>query len=130
MPHCGELLTDSRDGQQYETVLIGTQCWMAENLNIGTRIDGVNDPSDNGNIEKYCYDDDPANCETYGGLYQWNEMMEYVTIERVQGICPEGWYIPTDDDWKILEGTVDSYFAVGDPIWDQGGWRGFDAGKN
>ncbi|RLD56142.1 MAG: hypothetical protein DRJ05_11770, partial [Bacteroidetes bacterium] len=99
---CGDPLIDTRDGQSYNTVQIGDQCWMAENLNIGTRIDGVNNMTDDGNIEKYCYDNLEANCDTYGGLYQWNEMMEYVTTEGVQGICPTGWHLPSDAEWGAL----------------------------
>jgi len=127
---CGDNYIDSRDGQSYTTVQIGTQCWLAENLNIGTRINGNINQNNSGIIEKYCYEDSTSYCDTYGGLYQWNEMMQYVSDTAVQGICPEGWYIPTDHEWKILEGTVDSQFPVGDPIWDNYGWRGFDAGLN
>ena len=127
---CPGIPTITYEGQVYNTVLIGEQCWLKENLNVGIMINSSQYQQNNGIIEKYCYDNDPANCDTYGGLYQWNEVMQYVTIEGAQGICPEGWYIPTDDDWKILEGTVDSQFGVGDPIWDQFAWRGFDAGGN
>ncbi|MCD4747147.1 MAG: PKD domain-containing protein, partial [Bacteroidales bacterium] len=127
---CGDPFTDSRDGQVYNTVLIGDQCWMAENMNIGTMINGNNNQTNNGEIEKYCYDNDAANCDEYGGLYQWDEMMEYTTQQGTQGICPEGWHIPTDDEWKVLEGTVDSQYPVGDPIWNNTGWRGYDAGNN
>ena len=117
-------------GQVYEVVEIGEQYWFAENLNVGTMINGSEDMSDDGIIEKYCYDNDPANCDEYGGLYQWNEMMEYSTTAGVQGICPTGWHLPTDDEWKILEGTVDSQYSVGDSIWNNYGRRGYDAGKN
>jgi uncharacterized protein (TIGR02145 family) len=127
---CGDPFTDPRDGQTYTTVQIDTQCWMAENLNIGTMINGIEDMTNNSVIEKYCYDNDPANCEIYGGLYQWNEMMQYSTTAGVQGICPAGWHLPTDDEWKILEGTVDSQYPVGDPIWNNTGWRGYDVGLN
>jgi|GEM_PF-631705 len=127
---CGEPITDSRDGQTYETVLIGEQCWMAENLNIGTRIDGVSDQSNDGTIEKYCYNNDPANCETYGGLYQWDEMMQYNTTESVQGICPDGWVLPTDEEWKMMEGAVDSQYGYPDPEWDGTGYRGTDVATN
>jgi len=99
---CGQSLIDDRDGKTYNTVLIGTQCWMAQNLNIGTKIAGLNDQANNGIIEKYCYDDDENNCNTYGGLYQWNEAMQYSTIEGVKGICPTGWYLPTDAEWTTL----------------------------
>ena len=124
---CGGQLYDVRDGQTYNTVQIGNQCWMAENLNIGTMLNGSSNQSNNGTIEKYCYDDITDYCNTYGGLYQWNEMMEYITTEGTQGICPTGWYLPTDDEWKILEGTVDSQYPVGNPIWNTTNYRGYDA---
>ena len=127
---CGEIFLDTRDGQIYNTVQIGEQCWMAENLNIGTMINGSQNMIDDGIIEKYCYDNDPANCETYGGLYQWDEMMQYITDTTTQGICPTDWHLPTDDEWKILEGTVDSQYGVGDPEWNGTGFRGYDAGTN
>jgi len=121
--------TFTYQGQVYKAVLIGNQCWMAENLNIGEMINGKLDMTNNGVVEKYCYSNDPGNCEIYGGLYQWSEMMEYNTIAGVQGICPSGWHIPTDDEWKILEGTVDSRYFVGDPIWNETGFIGYDAGE-
>ena len=95
-------VTDS-DGNVYNTVLIGSQCWMEENLRVGTRIDGSVNMEDNGTIEKYCQNNDPVNCEVFGGLYQWNEMMQYTTQQGVQGICPTGWHLPTDVEWKQLE---------------------------
>ena len=129
-PPCPGIPTVTYEGQVYNTVLIGEQCWLKENLNVGTMINGTEEMTNNGIIEKYCYDNDPVNCDEYGGLYQWNEMMEYTTTPGVQGICPAGWHIPTDDEIKILEGTVDSQYPVGDPIWDYEGFRGFDAGLN
>jgi uncharacterized protein (TIGR02145 family) len=99
---CGDPITDSRNGQIYNTVLIGEQCWMKENLNVGTRINGSQEQMDNGIIEKYCHGDLESNCDAYGGLYQWNEMMQYITSEGAQGICPDGWHIPTDAEWTML----------------------------
>jgi uncharacterized protein (TIGR02145 family) len=93
---------DPRDGQSYNTVAIGTQCWMQENLNIGIMIPGVNDPANNGVIEKYCFENSTTNCDVYGGLYLWNEMMQYVTTPGVQGICPAGWHLPTNAEWTVL----------------------------
>ena len=122
---CGEAFVDIRDGQYYPTVQIGTQCWMQKNLNIGTRINGSNDQTDNDTIEKYCYDNDIANCDTYGGLYQWDEMMQYVTTEGTQGICPDGWHLPTDTEWKTLEmylGMSQTHADAADA------WRGADEG--
>jgi uncharacterized protein (TIGR02145 family) len=127
---CPGTPTVTYEGQVYNTALIGNQCWLKENLNVGTMINGDQEQTDNGTIEKYCYDNDPANCDTYGGLYQWNEMMQYTTTQGMQGICPPDWHIPTDEEWKILEGTVDSQYPVGDPVWDVSGWRGLDAGLN
>ena len=88
------------EGKTYNTVLIGEQCWLKENLDIGTMITGW--PDNNGVIEKYCYDNLPANCETYGGLYMWGEAMKYVTNEGAQGICPTGWHIPTEAQYLEL----------------------------
>jgi uncharacterized protein (TIGR02145 family) len=85
--------------------------------------------SDNGIIEKYCYDNTPDSCSVYGGLYQWDEIMQYTTQEGTQGICPEGWHIPDDEEWKILYGCVDTQYGVGDEEWDQTGLMGYDAGK-
>jgi len=127
---CGDQFYDSRNDEVYNTTLIGEQCWMAENLNIGKMINGDEEMTNNGIIEKYCFDNDIENCYEYGGLYQWDEMMQYSNIPAIQGICPEGWHIPSDEEFKILEGTVDSQYPVGDPVWDTIGKRGFDAGLN
>jgi uncharacterized protein (TIGR02145 family) len=75
---------------------------MAKNLNAGNMIIGPVLPSDNGLIEKSCYEDTETNCDIYGGLYGWHEMMQYTSTEGTRGICPEGWHIPTDQSWTIL----------------------------
>jgi uncharacterized protein (TIGR02145 family) len=90
------------EGKNYNTVMIGTQCWLKENLNAGVKIDGLQNQTNNGIIEKYCYDNLETNCDIYGGLYQWNEMMQYVTQEGTQGICPDGWHLPTTQEWNTL----------------------------
>ena len=128
--NCPSIFIDPRDGQEYKAVKIGEQCWMAENLNIGDMINGSQSQTNNGIIEKYCYDNDSANCEIYGGLYQWEEMMDYSTNEGAQGICLNGWQVPTDEEWKQLEGEVDSLYGYPDPVWDDSGERGYDAGLN
>jgi len=94
------------EGKTYNTVQIGSQCWLKENLDVGTMIQGSADATDNGVIEKYCYDNDPNNCVTYGGLYQWNEAMQYSTFEGSKGICPTGWHIPTYAEFQTLSTTV------------------------
>src|ERR1035438_4575700 len=76
---CPETPTVTYAGKTYNTVHIGSQCWLKENLDVGTRINGSNDQKNNGIIEKYCYNDDTANCTKYGGLYQWDEVMQYAT---------------------------------------------------
>ncbi len=117
----------------YNTIQIGDQCWLKENLNVGLKINstsGVYQQQDNDTIEKYCYGNDESNCTIYGGLYEWPEAMQYIISEGGQGICPAGWHIPTDNDFKVLEGTVDSQYGVGDPEWDKEQWRGYDAGGN
>jgi len=91
-------------GCSYRTVLIGTQCWMRDNLNIGKWTDQsqLQKQTDNGILEKYCYGNDFINCDQWGGLYQWDEMMQYVQTANAQGICPAGWHIPSSPDWKTL----------------------------
>jgi uncharacterized protein (TIGR02145 family) len=84
---CGDNFVDERDLQEYSTVQIGGQCWMAENLNYAT-----------GN--SWCYAGDGGNCATYGRLYDWNTAI---------GACPSGWHLPTDNE----QHTLDSYLATG-----------------
>jgi uncharacterized protein (TIGR02145 family) len=127
---CGCVAPVTLQGKTYSTVQIGSQCWFRENMDVGIMIAGTIEQSDNGTIEKYCFDNLTSNCGTYGGLYEWNEAMQYVTDEGTQGICPAGWHVPSDGEWKVLEGTVDSQFPVGDPEWNGVGARGYDAGGN
>ncbi len=130
---CGGPIIDKRDNQTYQTVLIGTQCWMKQNLNIGEFVDDLQQ-IDNHIIEKSCYQNDKKWCGIMGGLYTWDEAMQYQQDE--QGICPEGWKIPTKEDWQILAdylgpeeagqklkvSSVDSIFK-----WDGNNESGFSA---
>jgi uncharacterized protein (TIGR02145 family) len=96
-------------GKIYNTVTIGTQVWLKENLDVGTMISSTSAADsmrNNGIIEKYCYSNNAANCATYGGLYQWNEAMQYVITAGAKGICPTGWHIPTDGDLSTLSTAV------------------------
>ncbi len=122
---CGDPLRDFRDGQTYNTVQIGNQCWMAQNLNVGTMINGDWNQINNSTIEKYCYDNDTTNCDTYGGLYQWDEMMQYVTTPGAQGICPSGWHLPTDSEFITLE----MYLGMSQSVVNNLHWRGTDEGS-
>ncbi|MEA3494701.1 MAG: FISUMP domain-containing protein [Bacteroidota bacterium] len=97
--------TDSRDSKVYKTIKIGEQWWMSENLAYA--------PS-NGNY--WAYDNNDANVETYGYLYDW---------ETAKKVCPTGWHLPTDDEWKELEMTLGMSQAEAD---DTGG-RGTDEGS-
>lgn len=81
-----------------ETVQIGNQVWMKKNLNVGTMISTNQPQTFNNLIEKYCPNNDTTLCSEYGGLYQWNELMQYETIEGARGICPEGFHVPTNSD--------------------------------
>ncbi len=102
------------DYETYQTVQIGEQCWLKKNLNVGTKINGTHQQTNNNIIEKYCYSDNDANCNTYGGLYQWAEAVKYhngatntsspylAFSGHVQGICPTGWHIPTDEEIMTL----------------------------
>lgn len=90
-------LTDSRDGKNYKTVKIGNLTWMAENLNYD------NSATATGSIDSsFCYDGIPANCTKYGRLYQ-----EYAAT----AVCPEGWRLPTADDWRDLTNAVKEEFG-------------------
>jgi len=95
------------DGNYYKVVRIGTQIWMAENLNVGIPITFKTDSKDNGIVEKFCYGDAGNNCIDYGGLFQWDEMMQYNSSDNgISGntptVCPNGWHVPTRDEWDIL----------------------------
>lgn len=122
---CGDPFTDSRDGKMYSTIQIGQQCWMASNLNYGSMIPGSDNQSDNGIAEKYCYANDEPNCDTYGGLYQWNEMMAYTTTAGIQGICPEDWHLPTNSEWQTLVNASGGMSQAGGNL-QQGGASGFN----
>lgn len=126
---CVDVPTVSINFQVYKTVQIGTQCWFKESLNTGIMIPGIEEMTDNGILEKYCFDDLASNCQMYGGLYQWREAMQYSSAQGAQGICPSGWHIPTDEEWKQLEGEVDSQYGYPDPEWDKVNYRGFDVGQ-
>jgi uncharacterized protein (TIGR02145 family) len=112
------------EGKVYHTALIGSQCWLQENLSVGTMILSSATPSNNSIIEKFCYQNIPANCGVYGGLYTWDELMAYASAAGAQGICPQGWHLPTDEEWKSLEIALGMSASEADLT----GWRGTDQG--
>ena len=107
-------------GQNYTTVPIGTQCWFAENLNV---TDGNEDQ--NCAFTRYCYNNNSDNCAIYGGLYVWADAMCGSSAAGAQGLCPNGWHIPTDAEWKTLEINQGMTQAQA----DASGWRGTDQGS-
>ncbi|HNY45148.1 MAG TPA: fibrobacter succinogenes major paralogous domain-containing protein [Bacteroidales bacterium] len=123
-----ETITDI-DGNIYRTVKIGTQCWLADNLkttkyNDGTEIQNVtlNTEWNVLSTGAFCwYNNDANNKENYGALYN------YYAVETGK-LCPEGWHVATDNEWKELEGFVDSEYKVGNSIWNNESWRGSDVG--
>jgi len=97
------------EGQIYNTIQVRSQCWLHENLNFETR-------------NSWCFNNNPDHCDTYGRMYLWDAAIT---------ACPEGWHLPTDNEWKILEGVADSQHGILDPVWNQsGGWRGYDVSTN
>ena len=109
---------DSRDGKQYKAVTIGTQTWMAENLNYAYL-----QPTVELDSSSFCYDNDLENCKMYGRLYLWSAAMDSSGILEnedkgkgcsddaecgidgtVQGICPKGWHLPSKNEFdKLLD---------------------------
>jgi len=101
---CGDTFTYC--DETYPTVSIGGECWMAKNLNVGVRLAGASEQSDNGIFQKYCYNNSVAQCANYGALYQWDEAMQYSAVEGAKGICPVGWHVPSDANFTSLTRTV------------------------
>jgi uncharacterized protein (TIGR02145 family) len=123
---CGNNLTDIRDAKVYQTVQIGSQCWLASNLNYGTILASSQDQRDNCISEKYCYNDNPTNCANQGGLYQWDELMLYDNTPGDQGFCPPAWHIPTENDWNTLFAIYINNGFAGSPL-KYSGYSGFNA---
>ncbi len=111
-------LTDYRDGQIYGVVKIGEQWIMAQNLMFGTFVKNVVTPRNNGICEVFAYSDIEENLEKYGGLYLWDEILNYTDKEKGQGFCPQGWHLPSDKEWKQLE----AFLGMGTIMMDSTGW--------
>jgi len=115
------------DGNTYQTVKIGDQWWMAENLKVthyrnGDAIPNVTDNTEWSNLTTgaYCnYDNYANNADTFGSLYNW------YAVSDSRNIAPEGWHVPSDDDWKTLE----MYLGMSQSEADGIEWRGTDEGS-
>lgn len=127
------------DGNLYQTVEMGNQVWMAENLKVINNSDGEAIPLVEGVSEweglgaadaAYCwYDNDLTNGAAYGALYTWNAAMNGEASSNsnpsgVQGVCPDGWHLPSDSEWKELE----MYLGMSMADADGAGYRGTDQG--
>lgn len=130
-------LTDSRDGQKYKTVKIGEQVWMAENLNYAYL-----EPTFGYDSSSFCYNNDPTYCTTYGRLYRWSAAMDSAGVLDpagkncgylarcsangvIRGVCPEGWHLPSKEEFEILSETVtngDPYEDIGTKLKSTSGW--------
>lgn len=114
--------TDPRDGQVYKTVVIGTQTWMAENLNYAVD-------------SSWCYGNSAGSCSKYGRLYQWASAMGVspsyndATLGgsvNHQGACPGGWHVPTSGEWTALETAVSSSDSAGAKLKGTSGWLDYE----
>jgi uncharacterized protein (TIGR02145 family) len=110
---CAGSIVDSRDGQSYPIIGISDQCWMAKNMNIGTMISASAPQLNDSSIQKYCYADSSSYCYMYGGLYQWDEAMQYSEAEKASGICPSGWHIPSEEEYETLSNNLGGNSVAG-----------------
>lgn len=124
----GDTTVTDIDGNVYQTVTIGTQVWMAENLKVihyrnGDTIPNVTSTSDWGYLTTgaYCnYENDAGNVATYGRLYNW------YAVDDSRNIAPGGWHVPSDEEWKQLE----MYLGMSQSDADDVGYRGtYEGGK-
>jgi len=141
-------LTDERDGQTYKTVKIGTQIWMAENLNyayIGVPYSYKEKDKDSvytSDSTSWCYGYYSANCVKYGRLYTWAAAMDSVgtwssngkgcgyetecsPTYPVRGVCPEGWHLPTQEEWGALFAAVGGLSTAVKMLKSTSGWDDF-----
>ena len=106
------------DGNTYTTLQIGQQTWMGENLKVTHDQEGKV-------IESFCYNMNDTNCDTFGRLYTWHAAMNGSVKDGACGICPKGWHVPSDEEWKILEMEVGMTRADADI---ENAWRGTNQG--
>ena len=107
--NCGNNLTDIRDNKVYPTIQIGSQCWMASNLDFGAVISDLLPQTDNCIAEKY---------HQNSSFYQWDELVRYSPSAGAQGLCPPGWHIPTTAEWNTLLMVYNGPGMAGGPMKD------------
>jgi len=118
------------DGNVYKTVILGDFYWMTENLkstrfNDGSTIPCIKDQSMWLRFDSaaYCYyQNRDSYIDTFGLMYNWHTV-------NTGKLCPIGWRVPTDEEWKKIEGLADTRHKVGDSVWNKMGLRGSDAGQ-
>jgi uncharacterized protein (TIGR02145 family) len=124
------------DGNVYNTVTIGTQTWMKENLKTTHYADGTAIPLLTGNSnwdtltaasKAYCYYDDNSAtyANTYGALYTWSAAMNGAASSSsspsgIQGVCPTGWHLPSDDEWTTLTDYLGGVIVAGGKLKETG----------
>ena len=140
-------MTDERDGQTYKTVKIGTQTWMAENLNYAYTGVPYNYSGNTSDSTSWCYSNAAANCTKYGRLYTWAAAMDSVgtwstngkgcgygktcsPTYPVRGVCPEGWHLPTQTEWNTLFTAVGGQSTAGKMLKSTSGWNSSDNGTD
>ena len=138
-------VTDTRDGQTYKTVEIGSQVWMAENLNYAYTGVLYNNSGYTSDSTSWCFSNDPANCIKYGRLYTWAAAMDSVgtwstngkdcgygvqctPIYPVRGICPEGWHLPDKAEWNTLFTAVGGASTAGKMLSSTISWSSVPGG--
>jgi len=117
---CPGTLTDRRESPPatYRTIWIGSQCWMLDNLRYSrggaaATISFTSPQTDNCSFERYCILPGDPTCSTYGGFYQWDELMHYDGTDRAQGFCPPGWHVPDESEWDSMISTVSNGIGNG-----------------
>lgn len=102
------------DGNSYPALQIGDQVWMGSNLMVTHGPDG--EP-----VDYFCYNDDEENCQIYGRLYSLDAAMQGGSGEGAQGICPDGWHIPSMSEWEILIDQLGGRSTAGRALKEPGG---------
>jgi uncharacterized protein (TIGR02145 family) len=106
-----ETVTDY-DGNVYQTVVIGNQTWLKQNLKSQHYSDGTAIPG------AAAYNDNDSLANIYGRLYTWNATMRDSTLPETQGISPCGWHVPSDAEWSTLEAALGGAAVAGGKMKD------------